>query len=130
VASTVGELIDMSANAFGRRRGLALPPPLYRRAVHPLLLRRAKGSRRRTLRRAEVFFPYFDVRARFDTSAATEALEPAGIRVPPLPGYFDTLVHFARATQWGRKPLTRVQARAALESPLPGTLPRAEAVPA
>jgi thioester reductase-like protein len=110
-ASTVGELIDMSAAAFGRRRAWALRPSIYRRVVHPWLLRRASESRRRVLRRAEVYFPYFDVRSDFDTSAASEALAPAGIRVPRLEDYFDSLVQFAEAAHWGRRPLTRVQAR-------------------
>jgi len=114
-ASTVGELIDMSARAFGKRRAVALKPNLYRRVVHPVLLRRGSESRRRVLRRSEVYFPYFDVAARFDNSAAAEALAPAGIRVPRLDGYFDSLVRFARAADWGRRPLTRVQARADIE---------------
>jgi thioester reductase-like protein len=114
-ASSIGELIDMSAAAFDRRRALALRPSLYRRFVHPLLISRSSQSRQRVLRRAEVYFPYFDVRAQFDTSAATDALAPAGIRVPPLEGYFHSLVRFAEAAEWGRRPLTRVQARAAVE---------------
>jgi thioester reductase-like protein len=114
MASSVGELIDLSAAAFRQRRALALRPALYKRLVHPWLLRRSRESRRRVLRRAEVYFPYFAVRARFDTSAAREALAPTGIRVPPLAGYFDALVRFARAADWGRRPLSRVEARAAL----------------
>jgi hypothetical protein len=124
LASTVSELIGMSASAFGRRRALALRPWLYRRLVHPVLLRRASSARRRVLRHAEVFFPYFDVQVRFDTTAAREALEPAGIRVPPLRGYFDALVNFARETEWGRRPLTRVEARAAFAGPVPDEPPR------
>jgi thioester reductase-like protein len=123
-ASSIGELIDMSAAAFGRRRAVALRPSLYKRLVHPLLLRRSSGSRRRALRRTEVFFPYFDVRASFDTSAATEALGPAGIKVPRLEGYFDSLVRFAEAADWGRRPLTRVQARDALEELEPSSAAR------
>jgi len=114
-ARTVGELIDMSARAFGKRRAVALKPNLYRRVVHPVLLRRGSESRRRVLRRSEVYFPYFDVAARFDNSAAADALAPAGIHVPRLDGYFDSLVRFARAADWGRRPLTRVQARADIE---------------
>jgi thioester reductase-like protein len=119
-ASTVGELIDMSADAFDRRRALALRPSLYRRLVHPWLLRRGSQSRRRSLKRAEVFFPYFDVQARFDTATATETLAPAGIRVPRLEGYFQSLVRFAKAADWGRRPLTRVEARAAVGEREPG----------
>ena len=118
-ASTVGELIDMSAGAFGRRRALALRPSLYRRLVHPWLMRRGSASRRRVLKRAEVYFPYFDVRADFDTEAATEALAPAGIHVPRLERYFDALVRFAEAAGWGRRPLTRVQARELVEEHRP-----------
>jgi thioester reductase-like protein len=114
-ASSVGELIDMSAAAFGRRRALALRPALYKRVVHPFMLRRGSKRRRRSLRRAEVFFPYFDVRTRFDTSAATGALGPAGIVMPRLGHYFDALVGFAQAADWGRRPLSRVEARAALD---------------
>lgn len=123
-AATVGELIEMSAAAFGRRRAVALRPGLYTRAVHPWLLRRGSKSRRRTLKRAEVFFPYFDVRARFDTSAATDALAPARIRVPPIEGYFDSLVRFAKAAHWGKRPLSRVAARASIEQRVPQEQPR------
>ena len=116
-ASSIGDLIDMSAAAFGRRRAVALRPSLYRRAVHPLMVRRGSQRRRRTLKSSEVFFPYFDVRARFDTSGATAALRPAGIEMPLLRDYFDSLVRFARAADWGRRPLSRVEARAGLDAP-------------
>lgn len=122
-ASSIGELIDMSAAAFDRRRALALRPSLYRRLVHPLLIHRSSQSRRRVLRRTEVYFPYFDMRAQFDTSAATHALAPAGIRVPRLEGYFHSLVRFAEAAEWGRRPLTRVQARAAVDKLEPTQAP-------
>jgi hypothetical protein len=117
-ASSVGEVLDMSAATFGRRRAVAVRPSLYKRAVHPLLLRRASEPRRRALRRTEVFFPYFDARARFDTSAATAALGPAGIELPPLHDYFGELVQFAEAAEWGRRPLSRVEARSAVGKPL------------
>jgi long-chain acyl-CoA synthetase len=117
-ASSVGEVLDMSAATFGRRRAVAVRPSLYKRALHPLLLRRASEPRRRALRRTEVFFPYFDARARFDTSAATAALKPAGIELPPLRDYFGELVQFAEAAEWGRRPLSRVEARSAVGKPL------------
>lgn len=129
-ASSIGDLIDMSADAFGRRRAIALRPSLYRRTLHPLMLRRGGKKRRRALRRNEVYFPYFDVRANFDTSAATEALAPAGIEVPPLEGYFDALVRFAEAADWGKRPLSRVEARAAVDSRPPSERPRPRLQPA
>jgi long-chain acyl-CoA synthetase len=63
-ASSVGELIDLSAAAFERSRPLALQPWLYQRTVHRALLRRSSGPRRRWLEHGEVFYPYFALRAR------------------------------------------------------------------
>jgi thioester reductase-like protein len=128
-ASSMGQLIDMSAAAFGRRRALALRPALYTLLVHPWLLRLSSAGRRRVLRRAEVYFPYFDVRARFETSHATEALAPAGIQMQPLHAYFDALVRFAQAADWGRHPLSRVEARAAVGKPLKPGRPLARLQP-
>jgi thioester reductase-like protein len=123
-ASNVGELIDMAAAAFGRRRALAVPPALYKRAVHAWLMRRGSERRRRTLQRAEVYFPYFDARVRFDTTAAREALTPVGIRVPALSDYFDRLVRFAVTAKWGRRSLTRMDAVAAVGERAPRDLAR------
>lgn len=109
-ASSVGELIDLSADAFDRTRPFALPPWLYQRTVHQALLRRSSGARRRWLERSEVFYPYFALRARYDTTRAQAALAHEGIGVTPLPDYFDRLVGYAVTAQWGRRPLTRVEA--------------------
>jgi thioester reductase-like protein len=114
-ASSVGELVELSAGAFERPQPLTLPPELYRRTLHPLLLRRASGRRRRWLERSEVYFPYFALDVRYDTSRARAALEPAGIAPPPLAGYFDRLVGFAQLARWGRRPLSRVDAVRALQ---------------
>jgi long-chain acyl-CoA synthetase len=111
-ASTVGELIDLSARAFDRRAPLALPPAVYRRTVHRVLLRRATGAKRRWLERSEVFHPYFALRARYDTTRAHGTLAQEGIEMTPLHGYFDRLVDYAVAAQWGRRPMTRVEAAA------------------
>ena len=109
-ASTVGELLDLAAGTFERRRPIALAPALYRRTVHRALLRRSAGDRRRWLERSEAFHPYLAVRTRYDTRRARAALAPAGLDVPPLTGYFDRLVDYALATDWGRAPMSRVEA--------------------
>lgn len=107
-ASTVGELIDLAAELLGRPRARALPPSLYRRAVHPLLLCRAGPAQRRWLERGEVFFPYFATRTRFDTTATSVALGEAGIEpVPPLASYLHRLLAFAERADWGRRPVPR-----------------------
>lgn len=123
-ASSVGELVRLSARTFGRSRPALVPPALYRRTVHPLLLRRAHGAQRRWLEQAPVFFPYFALRVRHDTTRAQAALARAGIAPPALPDYFERLVAFAETARWGRRAVSRVDAagaerrRAALAAPL------------
>jgi len=113
-ASTVGELISLSAEAFGRRRAVTVPPEVYSRTLHPLLVRRARGGTRRWLEQAPVFFPYFALRVRHDTTRAQAALGRAGIAAPPLCDYFERLVDFARAADWGRRTLSRFDAASAV----------------
>jgi thioester reductase-like protein len=111
-ATTVGRLIELSARYFGRRAPQVIPPPLYRRLLHPLLVRRSTGRRRRALERAEIFFPYFSMRVRYDDRRARRRLEPAGIEVTPVERYFTRLADFAVGTRWGKAALSRAQARA------------------
>jgi thioester reductase-like protein len=111
-ASTVGELIDRAAAHLGRPPTRALPPGLYKRAVHPLLLRRSNPAQRRWLERGEVFFPYFASKVSFDVTAARAGLEPVGIRVPRVDAYLDRLLEFALQANWGRRPVGRAEAGA------------------
>jgi thioester reductase-like protein len=106
-ASSVGELIELGSSAASQRRPRVLPPRLYRRVIHPVLVRQGSESRRRALRRSEVYFPYFSMRTRFENFAAQEALEPLGIEVPPLSSYFDRLMGFATVADWGRRSVAR-----------------------
>jgi len=134
-ASSVGELLRLSAQAFERRRPLTLPPALYERTLHPLLLRRSRGARRRWLEQAPVFFPYFALRVRHDTSRTKEALAAAGLGPPPLATYFERLVDFAQAAEWGRRSVSRVDAagtrsRTALAAPSGRAAPRTGSHPA
>ncbi len=127
-APSVGELIDLAAARLGRPRPRAVPPTLYRRILHPVLLRRARPAQRRWLERGSVLFPYFTSRARFDASAAQAALVPLGIRVPPVAAYFDRLLLFAESAEWGRRPIGRAEAIAT--APGSGPAPRRVAAPA
>jgi thioester reductase-like protein len=109
-ASSVGELIELGSAAASQRRPRVVPPTLYRRLIHPVLLRQGSESRRRALRRSEVYFPYFAMRTRYDNEAARGALGPLGIEVPPLPTYFNRLLEYATAAEWGRRPVPRHEA--------------------
>jgi thioester reductase-like protein len=89
-ATTVGRLLELASQHLGRRAPAVLPPPLYRRVLHPMLRRKYGG-----LRRMEVYFPYFSMRVRFDD----RRLGPA----PSVEGYFGRLMSFAQAARWGRR---------------------------
>jgi thioester reductase-like protein len=117
-ATTVGRLIEHSARYFRRRPPRVVSPPIYRRLLHPILLRLSGERQRRALRRTEALFPYFSMRLRFDNQRARSRLERAGIRAPSLDSYFDRLLDFADHARWGRSLPQRHEARASeLRSP-------------
>ena len=89
-ATTVGRLLELSAEHLGKPSPATLPPRLYRRLLHPWLRRR-----HRSLERMEVYFPYFEMRVRFDD----RRLGPG----PKVEGYFHRLIEFAERARWGRR---------------------------
>ncbi len=110
-ASSVGELVELASAFFTRPAPRLIEPATYRRVVHPLLVRTARDERtRRTLRRSETFFPYFAARVTYDDRRARIALRGSGIGTTPLRTYFDRLVEFALAADWGRRQLPRAGA--------------------
>jgi thioester reductase-like protein len=110
-ASSVGELVDLATARFGRRAPRLIAPGLYRRLLHPLLVRTSRDERyRQALTRSEVFFPYFAMKVVYDDRRSRVALRAAGIKPPPLSRYFDQLVEYALAAEWGRQPMPRADA--------------------
>jgi thioester reductase-like protein len=111
--SSVGELVDLATAFFRRPAPHLIEPSLYSRVVHPILLRGAADERsRRALLRSEIFFPYFAMQVGFDDRRARVALRGAGVATTPLGSYFDRLVRFALAAEWGRRRIARATARA------------------
>jgi long-chain acyl-CoA synthetase len=108
-ATTVGRLIELSADRLQRREPVVIPPGIFRRAIYPVLRRRG-GRLRRGLDRSRVFFPYFAMDITYENEQTRRRLEPVGIAVPPIDSYFDKLLDYAMAAQWGRSSLTRAQA--------------------
>ena len=80
--SSVGELMDLASDVPRRPAPRTLPPRLYRRAIHPLLVRTGSQARRRALRRSEAFFPYFEMAVRYDNTRTREALRGQRIEAP------------------------------------------------
>ncbi len=112
--SSVGDLVELARTFFKRPAPRLLEPSVYRRVVHPLLLRSSGDERyRRALERSEVFFPYFASRVLYDDRRCRVALRGSGIGPSPLRNYFDRLVEFALAAEWGRRPISRADARGA-----------------
>lgn len=111
-AGTVGELLDESARKFDRRPPTLIPLGLYMATLHRLLRHSYRGARKRQLERGAEFLPYFSMRQTFDDRRAREALVGKGVSCPPLLEYFDRLLEFAVATDWGKQPVTRAEARA------------------
>jgi thioester reductase-like protein len=110
-ASSVGELVELATKQFDRPAPRLIAPWLYRRLVHPLLLHMSRDRRRRrALARSEAFFPYFAMAVAYDDRRARAALDAAGISPTPLRRYFDRLVEFALAAEWGRQPISRAGA--------------------
>jgi long-chain acyl-CoA synthetase len=107
--SSVGELVELATAFFERPAPYLLDPSVYRRVVHPLLVRSSRDERyRRALKRSEVFFPYFATRVRYDDRRSRVALRGSGIGTPPpLRTYFERLVEFALAADWGRRQILR-----------------------
>ena len=109
--STVAELASLAGSFFGRPAPRLIDPSLYRRVLHPLLVRTANDERsRRALRRSEMFFPYFAMRTDFDDRRTRIALRGTGIRLTPLRDYFERLMRFALAADWGQRQVGRAVA--------------------
>ncbi len=115
--SSVGEIVELACRFFGRPPPRLVDPRLYQRLVHPVLMSLSRDERlRRTLKRSEVFFPYFAAKGTFDDRRTRVALRSTGITCSPLKSYFDRLIEYALATDWGREQPWRdstVAARAA-----------------
>jgi thioester reductase-like protein len=58
-----------------------------------------------------VYMPYFDMELVFDDSRARALLGPAGIKPPRMTDYFGTLMDYAEAVRWGKRSMTREEAR-------------------
>jgi thioester reductase-like protein len=112
-ASTVGDLVELATTYFHRPLRV-LDPDVFERDVAPEVRRHGSPAQRAVLQRSQAYFPYFRMAVRFDNRRARSRLEPAGIRAAPLREYFSALVDHAVAARWGRRPISRAQARARL----------------
>jgi long-chain acyl-CoA synthetase len=108
--ATVGDLVDLATRYFERPLRV-LDPETFEREVEPELRRNGSSAQLAVLERSRVYFPYFRIGVRFDDRRARSLLEPAGIGAGSLRDYFRALADHAVAARWGRRRITRAQAR-------------------
>jgi long-chain acyl-CoA synthetase len=93
-AATVDELSALACAHFDRPKPPYVQPGAFGGAA-------ADGQ-------GAVYLPYFDMSVVFDDRRTREEL---GLRPPPLPEYFDNLMHYADLARWGKSGLSREEAR-------------------
>ena len=106
-ASTVGEMVDLAARHFGKRRPSVIPAGIYIPLIRPLVLAMSPGKGRKILRRLEVFTPYFSLPVRYEDSRTRRRLSRAGISVRPVSEYFGQLMDYAIRAEWGKAEVPR-----------------------
>jgi len=100
---TVGDVVTAATTFFSLKSSFYIPPGPFFAVVRPLLYATLWGKKRRMLRDAAMYRPYFRVRTLFDTACSENMLAPAGIRMPELSRFLDRLFHFCRETDWGAR---------------------------
>lgn len=106
---TVSELLDLAVEVMGIRRPRLVNPTLFFACVRPFLFAVTWGRRRDALKKARVYLPYVSYAAKFDVTRTRAALDPFGLKPPPVRAYFRKLIDYAVAVDWGKR---RVQAPA------------------
>ena len=93
-APLAGELVELACDRFDRPR-----PKVVQNGAPD------DDDHRR------VYLPYFDMELVFDDARARAVLEPAGIRPPRLPEYFGRLMDYAELVKWGKRSMSREEAK-------------------
>jgi thioester reductase-like protein len=105
-ASTIAEIAELASGYFEQPPPKLLTPAEFMSADH--------GVPRSMLEEGAMYFPYFSVATTFDDALTRAQLQPAGISVTPLREYMSRLLDYATWSRWGKHPIARVDAVAAL----------------
>jgi thioester reductase-like protein len=105
-ASTIAEIAELASGYFQQPPPRLLSPAEFMSADH--------GVARSMLEEGAMYFPYFSVATTFDDTFTRVQLQPAGINVSPLRDYMSRLLDYATRAHWGKSPMARVDAAAAL----------------
>jgi long-chain acyl-CoA synthetase len=103
---TAGDVIDRAVEYFNRSEEANripavrfIPPPVYRE-----LLGRMKSVGERLQKMVSLYEPYLSLSRLFDTTNTTRALCHTGIAPPHPCEYFERLLDYCLASNWGRIP--------------------------
>src|SRR5262249_21898549 len=105
-ASSIAEIAELASGYFNQPPPRLLAPAEFLSADH--------GVARSMLEEGATYFPYFSVQTEFDDAFTRAQLAPAGISVSPLRDYMSRLLDYATHARWGKTPIPRVEAAAAL----------------
>jgi len=103
---TLQRIIELTQEIFEMRRLPPLvSPEFFWNAVRPVLKLFLWGRPRQVmLSTGTVYLPYLGRQMRFDCTELVTALEGSGIAMPDSEKYVDTILRFAKATDFGRHP--------------------------
>lgn len=101
-SSTVGDMINMAVSRFKVSKPLLIPQRFFDLFVRPILYLIIGSKKRELLKKGRIYRPYFAYGAAFDTAQVRAVLDPAGIIPPPVQDYFQRLVDYAIASDWGK----------------------------
>jgi nucleoside-diphosphate-sugar epimerase len=101
--STIGELAGLAERFFGGRPVRYFDPMIYQRWLRPIVKPLLGLVRPDVARRGGVYLPYLIANPSFDTAGLRALLGPEGPAVPRVTDYFETIMRFARETDFGRR---------------------------
>jgi thioester reductase-like protein len=105
-ASTIAEIADLASGYFQQPPPRLLSPAEFLSCDH--------GVARSLIEEGAMYFPYFSTETTFDDAFTRARLQPAGIDVAPLSQYMGRLLDFATWSRWGKRPIARAEALAAV----------------
>lgn len=103
--TTIGAAMEVAARFFGVYKPLFMPTASFERYVRPVLNLLFRGKRRKVLDAGRIYVPYLNYRGSFDTTNARRDLRASGLQVPSVREYFETLMRFCVASDWGKRPV-------------------------
>ncbi|MDO9354886.1 MAG: SDR family oxidoreductase [Solirubrobacteraceae bacterium] len=102
-AGTMGEVLDLGAEYFDQPRGQLLPEDQLRELIAQLP-DEPREKALLALQRNEAMVPYFSVRTQYEDPETIRFLAERGVECPAFRDYFDRLMDYAEATDWGKAP--------------------------